>query len=231
MAKMSKTDLVSDVAVGNDAAGHSTRSEWVYERLLREIKLGHFGPGERLREAEVARTLGVSRTPVREALSRLHYRGLVELTPSGLMVSRLNRAQTIELFSMREVLEGTAAMFAAQYASPSEIEDLRQILDAFGQNLGNAARLAEINHLFHNAIYEAAHNRYLLRTLDELNDSLALLPSTTFTLPDRGQKSLDEHQAILDAIAGRQPQAAQEAISSHIRNAQMARLSMMLERS
>jgi DNA-binding GntR family transcriptional regulator len=211
------------------APGNSTRSEWVYERLLRDIKAGQFSRGDRLREADIAEALGVSRTPVREALLRLQHRGLVELTVGGLTVSRLSRLQLIELFSMREVLEGSAAMFAAQHAAPAEIAGLRELLALFEQFLADPARLAKINTEFHKAIYGAAHNRYLTRTLEELNDSLALLPSTTFTVPNRGTKSLAEHCRIVDAIEAREPERARLEAGEHIRHAQAARLSMMLE--
>lgn len=207
----------------------STRAEWVYARLLRGIKAGQFGRGERLREVDIAETLGVSRTPVREALFRLQHRGLVEPAAGGLVVSRLSRLQVIELFSMREVLEGSAAMFAAQHASPGEIVGLRQLIVAFEESMDKPARLATINTQFHQGIYEAAHNRYLTRTLEELNDSLALLPSTTFTVPNRGKNSLLEHRRIIDAIEKRDPESARREAAGHIRNAQAARLSMMMK--
>jgi DNA-binding GntR family transcriptional regulator len=216
-------------AFDDDAAnGKSTRSEWVYARLLRDIKVGKFSRGERLREVDIAEALGVSRTPVREALFRLQHRGLVEPAAGGLVVSMLSRLQVIELFSMREVLEGAAAMFAAQHASPGEIIGLRQLIAAFEQAIDKPARLATINGQFHQGIYEAAHNRYLMRTLDELNDSLALLPSTTFTVPNRAKSSLVEHRRVVDAIEARDPERARDEAAKHIRNAQAARLSMMM---
>lgn len=213
----------------DDASGKSLRSEWVYERLLKMIKEGRIGRGERLREADLAESLGVSRTPVREALFRLQHRGLVEATAGGLVVARLSRLQVIELFSMREVLESTAAMFAAQHASPGEITELRHLLALFEQHVNTPSKLATINADFHAAIYGAAHNRYLLRTLDEVNDSLALLPSTTFTVPNRGRKSYAEHKRIVDAIEARDPERAKTEAAAHIRNAEAARLSMMME--
>ncbi len=227
---MAVTPSRPDPAYDDDADGNkSTRSEWVYARLLRDIKAGQFSRGDRLREVDIAAALGVSRTPVREALFRLQHRGLVEPAAGGLVVSRLSRLQVIELFSMREVLEGSAAMFAAQHASPGEIVGLRQLLVAFEQSLDAPERLAAINGQFHQAIYEAAHNRYLMRTLEELNDSLALLPSTTFTVPNRAGKSLAEHRRIVDAIDARDPQRARHEAGEHIRNAQATRLSMMME--
>jgi DNA-binding FadR family transcriptional regulator len=130
---------------------------------------------------------------------------------------------------MREILEGSAARFAAQHASPSDIATLRQLATLFERSLGNASRLADVNREFHSAIYEAAKNRYLLRTLDELNDALALLPSTTFTVRGRPQKAIEEHAGILEAIERRDADAAERLARFHIQKAQEARLEMMFQ--
>ena len=212
-------------------AGQSktSRSRWVYEALRTAIQEGQYVRGDRIREEEVARLLGVSRTPVREALSRLQTGGLVEMASGGLVVAELSRSQINELYAMREILEGSAARFAAQHASPSEIASLRHIARAFEQSFGDSAKLAQINRELHGAIYEAAHNRYLTRTLNELHDALALLPSTTFTVPGRPESAVDEHARIIDAIEQRNADAAESVARHHIRRAQDARLAMMFD--
>jgi DNA-binding GntR family transcriptional regulator len=197
----------------------TSRSRWVYESLRTAIQEGQYVRGDRIREEEVARSLGVSRTPVREALSRLH--------TGGLVVAELSRSQIDELYAMREILEGSAARFAAQHASPSEIASLRHIARAFENAFGDSAKLAQINRELHGAIYEAAHNRYLTRTLNELHDALALLPSTTFTVSGRPELAVGEHARIIDAIEKRDADAAESVAREHIRRAQEARLAMM----
>ncbi|MCC5857484.1 MAG: GntR family transcriptional regulator [Ectothiorhodospiraceae bacterium] len=206
----------------------TSRAQWVYDALRAAIGEGRFRSGERILEEEVARSLGVSRTPVRAALSRLQSQGLLELAPGGLVVARLSRPQVLELYAMREILEGSAARFAAQHASPSEIASLYTLADAFSRSMGDPDRLARINREFHGAIYEAAHNRYLLRTLSELQDALTLLPGTTFTVNGRPEASVMEHGSIVAAIEGRDPDAAERAARHHIRKAQEARLEMMI---
>src|SRR3954464_13472158 len=107
-----------------DASGPRTRSrgDFVYESLRDAISDGRIAGGERVREEEVARNLGVSRTPVREALQRLQQRGVLVLGAGrGLVVPRLSQQQVIELYAMREILEGSAARFAALHASAAEI--------------------------------------------------------------------------------------------------------------
>ncbi len=211
------------------ASGKTSRARRVYEALRAAIQDGRYGRGERIREEEVARSLGVSRTPVREALSRLQSHGLLEMSSGGLVVAELTRPQVLELYAMREILEGSAARFAAQHASPSEIGSLRHVGRIFERSLGDPPKLARLNRDLHGGIYEAAHNRYLMRTLNELHDALALLTSTTFTVPGRPELAIGEHARIIDAIEKRDADEAERAAREHIRNAQQARLGMLYD--
>src|SRR6266850_8399395 len=105
-----------------------SRAEFVYESLRDAISDGRIAGGERVREEEVARNLGVSRTPVREALQRLQQRGLLVVGAGrGLVVAELRHDQVVELYAMREVLEGSAARFAAQRATEAEIAHLTRL--------------------------------------------------------------------------------------------------------
>ena len=230
MAKRSSTatNLEATASVRPDDSKVS-RAQWVYDVLRKGIRAGQYVRAERIREEEVARTLGVSRTPVREALSRLQARGLLEVAPGGLVVASLTRPQIHELYAMREILEGSAARFAAQHASSSDIATLRRLAVLFERSLGDPSKLAHVNREFHGAIYEAANNRYLLRTLDELNDALALLPSTTFTVTGRPEKAIEEHAEIVAAIERRDADSAERLARSHIQRAQEARLEMMFQ--
>lgn len=221
-----RTQAVATTAAEERSPGKS-RAGWVFERLKEQIQAGEYGRGDRVRESEVATALGVSRTPVREALARLQAVGLLELAAGGLVVAQLSRAHTVELYAMREILEGSAARFAAQHASPSEIANLHQLAAEFGRWLDNPERMARINLKLHGAIYEAAHNRYLLRTLGEIHDALALLPGTTFSVKGRPQAAMKEHAAIIEAIEKRDPDAAEMAARLHISRAQEARLTLL----
>ncbi|WP_366656217.1 GntR family transcriptional regulator [Fodinicurvata sp. EGI_FJ10296] len=212
---------------GTKPAGRTSRAQWVYETLRAAIHRHHFTHGDRIREEDVARSLGVSRTPVREALSRLQSRGLLEMAPGGLVIAALARPQIMELYAMREILEGSAARFAALKASQAEIDSLYRIHEAFDRARESAPRMAQVNRDFHQGIYEAGHNRYLMRTLDELHDALTLLPSTTFTVTGRPVTALAEHGAILDAINARDADRAESLARDHIAHALKARLELM----
>ena len=133
----------------------------------------------------------------------------------------------IPLYAIREILEGSAARFAAQHATPSEIATLHQIADVFSQHLDDPAKLTELNRDIHSAIYEAAHNRYLLKNLNELQDTLALLQRTTFEVEGRGSLAVKEHADIISAIENRDPDQAERLARHHIRSAQLARMSLM----
>ncbi|WP_162300871.1 GntR family transcriptional regulator [Alkalilacustris brevis] len=204
-----------------------SRAHEIYEALITDLRKGKYRYGDRLRAEVLASEFGVSRTPVREALSRLQERGLLEMTPAGLAVTRLTRQHVLELYAAREVLEGSAARYAAQHASPSDIATMRDIARAFAESAGDSARTNHLNRMLHNAIYEAAHNRYLMTMLDGMNDTLMLLPTDTFDVPNRINATMREHEAILAAIEARDPDAAEAAARAHIREALQVRLSLM----
>src|SRR5215510_7621675 len=145
-------------AIDEEALRTRSRADFVYESLRDAIWDGRIAVGERVREEDVARNLGVSRTPVREALQRLQQRGLLVLGPGRrLVVAQLGHDEVVELYAMREILEGSAARFAAERATPEEIVTLYQLQE----QLKSAERDLHVtlNRRFHQAIYEAAHNR------------------------------------------------------------------------
>jgi DNA-binding GntR family transcriptional regulator len=204
-----------------------SRGDFVYDSLRDAIWEGRFAHGERLREEEIGRALGVSRTPVREALQRLQQRGLLTVGPGrSLIVAQLTKQQVFELYAMREILEGSAARFAAQHANATEIDILYRLQGELAKASDDALVLVKLNRRFHQAIYEAAHNHYLTQTLETLHDSLALLHSTTFRVPNRRGDSDEEHRSIVAAIERRDPDGAEKAAREHIRQAQKTRFEL-----
>ncbi|HYH39797.1 MAG TPA: GntR family transcriptional regulator [Azospirillum sp.] len=211
-----------------DSEHDSSRGEWAYGRLKKEIESGTMAPGSRVRENEIAERLGISRTPVREALRRLESEGLVVHAPhQGSIIAELDHQAVIELYDMRETLEGTAARYAARHASEAEIQDLTELVESEQENAGDIAALAQLNRAFHAALYRAGHNRYLLKALLSLSDAMILLGGTTLAVPDRFPAAHAEHLAIIAAITERDPDRAEAAARTHIRNAQRARLKLL----
>lgn len=204
-----------------------------YDRLLQAIDNGALPPGSRLRESELAKRFGISRTPVREALKRLEAQGLVtHEAHHGAVVASLNYSEITELYYLRGVLEGTAARLAAVHATDTEVEILQEMVVADRQLVGgNAGKLAHTNRKFHLQLHLSARNRFLNAVLDTMRLSLVLLAGTTLRAPNRDVESIDEHDAIVRAIAAHDPDAAEAAARTHIRNAFKARVRLNLEES
>jgi DNA-binding GntR family transcriptional regulator len=207
--------------------------EAVFRSLCEALQAGSYRAGDRLREEEVAQRLKVSRTPVREALGRLAARGFVEPAGGrGLIVRNLDISEVLELYAMREIMEGAAARLAAEHASAPEIDALRDIEQAFVEASATdaaemAGEMARLNRAFHEAICRAARNRYLDNASRELQDWIALLGPTTFTVLGRPSTSHGEHQAIIDAIAVRDGGHAEQLARTHIREALRCRLKLL----
>jgi len=201
--------------------------EAVYRALREALRSGVYKPGDRLREEEVANRLKVSRTPVREAFGRLVSKGLVVPGQGrGLIVRRLDQAEVVELYAMREILEAAAARLAARHASEPEIEALRDIEKDF-EAASDAAEMARLNRIFHESIFAASRNRYLDSALQELQDAIALLGSTTFTVDGRPSPAAAEHRALIEAMAARDGDKADALARAHIHEALRARLKLM----
>lgn len=212
--------------------GQESRGEIAYARLKEAIQAGELKPGQRIREIEMADRLEMSRTPVREALRRLEADGLLTFAPyRGMVIAELDHQAVMELYQMREVLEGTAAGLAARHASEAEIAVLRDIMASDPGDFADPRQLAQHNRQFHGALYRAAHNRYLLKTLNVLRDAMALLGMTTLSLTGRSDTAREEHAAIVQAVEARDPAAAETAARAHIRSAQRARIRIMFGES
>ena len=202
--------------------------EAVFRSLCEALQAGTYRSGDRLREEEVAQRLKVSRTPVREALGRLAARGFVEPSGSrGLIVRSLDIGEVLELYAMREILEGAAARLAAEHASQIEIDAMADLEQAFAKHSDDVGQLASLNRTLHESICRAARNRYLDNASRELQDWIGLLGSTTFSVTGRPTTSHREHAAIIKAIAKRDGDKAEELARAHIREALRCRLKML----
>jgi DNA-binding GntR family transcriptional regulator len=207
------------------------RGELVYRQIRDAIQAGELTPGTRVREVDLAQWLGTSRTPVREALGRLQNDGLVANDlQRGMIVTELDHQMVDELYLMREVLEGTAAGLAAKYATDTEIALLRRLAERDRAHDGSPAEHSSNNKFFHDKLYLSAHNRYLLKTVSTLRESMALLGHTTLALPGRSSTAIDEHEAIIAAIERRDSAAAEAAARAHIRVAYQARMQVLFDK-
>jgi len=200
----------------------------IYKRILGAIEDGSLAPGTRLREADLAKHYGVSRTPIREGLKRLESQGLAIHEPNrGMVIPVLDNDQLNELYVVRVVLEGTVARLAAQHATQAEIEVLHEMVEADSAMTGDAAALATSNRAFHRRLTSASHNRFLAAQIGHLKQSLLLLSGTTFDDPLRREQAIEEHARIVEAIRLRDVDAAEAAGRAHIEAAHKARIRAM----
>ena len=195
-----------------------------FERIMLHIQSGALPPGTTIKDVQIAAEFGVSRTPVREALQRLETQSMLKRDGRSLIVAALDHNQLAELYTVRTELEALAARLAARHATPEEIRVLAGMIDEDRASLGDPPALARANRRFHHQIHLASHNRYLVQQLNLVHRSMALMARTTLAAKGRDSVTLDEHQAIVDAIGKRDEAGAEQALRRHISMAYETRL-------
>jgi len=206
------------------SVGSKSSHKDAYNLILEAIDTGLFKPGDRLVESDLAERFGVSRTPIREALQRLETQSLLARDGRSLIVSTLDHNQKTELYAVRTELEGLAARLAARHATIEEVRVLGDLVVSDRDLLGDPSALSWANRRFHKQIHLASHNRYLVQQLDLVHRSMALMATTSLAVEGRSETALDEHQAIVDAIAQRDEERAFAALRGHISEAFVTRL-------
>jgi len=197
-----------------------------YGLILEAIDTGVYRPGDRLVESELAERFGVSRTPIREALQRLETQSLLTRDGRSLIVASLDHNQLAELYVVRGELEGLAARLAARHATPEEVRVLSDMLEADRALVNDPKALSRANRRFHHQIHLASHNRFLVRQLDLVHRSMALLATTSLEVDGRPVGTLDEHAAIVQAIKDGDGDEADRALRDHISKAFVTRLKL-----
>jgi DNA-binding GntR family transcriptional regulator len=210
---------------GREDKHYGSRSEYVYQMMRKSIEAGELKPGDRVMENEIAERLEVSRTPVRDALRRLESDGMMVIEPRvGLKVASLSRNSILELYLMRELLEGTAAGLCALHATELELMELEDLVRKEKTLKGDYEGLARHNRRFHEAIYHGAHNRYLEKSLNAVNDSMWLLGRSQMYRPERADEAYEQHRQLLEAILSRDNVTAEKLARAHIAAAKKVRL-------
>ncbi len=192
---------------------------------------GTFFPGKRLKETDLALELGISRSPIREALKVVEQEGLIVVEPwKGLSIAKLTRVQMLELFSYREVFEVMAIEMACESITAERLDLLSELVD--DHLLSDDVTLADLarnNQEFHQTIYEATQNDFLKASVGTLRTLLALMPSETFRQPGRTATILEEHRAIVGGLKARDTEMAKAAIRTHIRNSAKSHMSLIVK--
>jgi DNA-binding GntR family transcriptional regulator len=194
----------------------------VAELLRQRIYAHELEPGSWIDEQDLAAQYGISRTPLREALKVLASEGLVTLKPRrGCYVTEISVQDLNDIFPLLALLEGRCALEATRHARPEDIKRLLTIHETLEQAAarGETDRFFQANQVFHDAVQTLAGNRWLAQMIQDLRKVVKLTRMLSLSLEGRLQQSLDEHRVIIKAIQGKNPEAAEQAMSSHLLSA------------
>lgn len=193
--------------------------EVVCETLRQAIRTGVLKPGERLMEIQLADELGVSRTPVREAIRKLELEGYVIMMPRrGTYVANLSIRDVNEVFEIRTSLDSLASGLAAERITDEELERLERLLVSIGDGIENndMDKIVEADTQFHDLLYQASRNARLVGIIYNLREQLTRFRTTSMAYPGRLKETLEEHSRIVEAIAEGNVELAQKAAEDHM---------------
>ncbi|WP_346355195.1 GntR family transcriptional regulator [Azotosporobacter soli] len=207
--------------------------EVVCETLRNAIVAGTLKPGERLMEIQVAEELGVSRTPVREAIRKLELEGFVVMIPRrGTYVSDLSIKDVNEVYEVRTALDVLAAGLAVERITEEELEEMERLLVIFGECIeaNDLDKIVEADGKFHDILYKATRNERLVGIVNNLREQLTRFRSLSMSYPGRLKDMLEEHTRLVEALGQRNASVARKLANDHMANAEQTLLKTMLER-
>ncbi|MDI6601951.1 MAG: GntR family transcriptional regulator [Thermoanaerobacteraceae bacterium] len=210
----------------------SSISDKVFDLLKNAILSGELKPGERLIERKLSEKLGISRTPVREAIQKLKSQGLaVQLPRKGAVVSMVTPKEVIDVFNIREVLEGLAARLAAENANKRQINQLNRVLNEMEEcmALNNEEELENLHIKFHEAIYKVAGNEKLYQMLINLQEYIRTYTHVGYSFHGRREEATMEHRQIVREIESHNANRAEYYAKKHIGNSRDAYISKLEE--
>lgn len=193
----------------------------VFQTLRQAILRGELEPGERLMEIHLANRLGVSRTPIREAIRKLELEGLVLMIPRrGAEVAEITEKNLRDVLEVRCALEELAVQLACDRIDEDGIQNLREAAERFREVLDSddITKIAEADVEFHDVIFAATDNRRLIQLLNNLREQMYRYRIEYLKKKECYPQLLDEHKAIIEAIAGRDKDMATRITGQHINN-------------
>ena len=204
--------------------------ETVCEALRDAIRRGILEPGERLMEVQLAEELGISRTPVREAIRKLEQEGYVIMMPRrGTYVSSVSVHDVKEIFEIRSALESLSTGLATRRIEPEELEKLRALLTEIEGHIErkDIDKIVATDIEFHGLLYQVSRNDRLVTIISNLKEQLARFRTLSMSYPGRLQETLEEHRAMVEAIAAGDVEAARDAAERHMERAEETLLKAM----
>lgn len=193
----------------------------VFHKIREDILSGKYKQNEELKETAIGTELGVSRTPVREALRQLELEGLVNIIPNkGAYVIGITPKDIKDIYVMRSVMEGLCAKWATEFITADQIAELDEIndLSEYHFNKERYDQVLELDNRFHEVLYLASSSRMLFHTLSDYHHYLERVRKRTLSSKDRVIHTIEEHRAIVEAIRTKNADKAEYLANQHIMN-------------
>ena len=193
----------------------------IFNILRQQILDGKYLPGDSLIETRLAEELGVSRTPIREAIRQLELEGLVDSIPNkGVIVRGISEKDIEDIYTIRKVLEGLAAKWAVEKIDDEELNNLKDKFELmeFYTKKGDIEQVAKLNTMFHEVIFNATKSSVLKHILTDFQYYVQWARYASLKVPGRAQEALEEHKMILDAFMSRDNENAEKLVTGHIIN-------------
>lgn len=192
----------------------------VYESIREDILGGRYQQNTELKEAAIGAELGVSRTPVREALRQLELEGLVKIIPNrGAYVNMITSKDVKDIYVIRAMLEGLCARWATEEITQEQLDGMEETLclTEYHTRKENYEKLYELDSLFHEQLYSASGSRILNHVLSDFHDYVKKVRKVTIASQSRSVKSTEEHRAIFEAIREKDADRAEELARQHVK--------------
>lgn len=202
-----------------DIQNHRPLREIVYEELKMQILTGKIVPGTRMMEVELAEDMGVSRTPIREAIRKLEKEGLITIEPRrGAYASQISVKDMVDILEVRQDMEGLAAFFAASRMNEEQMKELKKESDSYNLAVaeGNTENMIAHDTKFHRIIVESCNNSILTHMVEQLQELVLRFRYIYYGEFRRAEKMPEEHRQILEAIRDGRAEDARAAADIHI---------------
>ncbi|MCI6420854.1 MAG: GntR family transcriptional regulator [Firmicutes bacterium] len=202
------------------ANGKSLRGQ-VFDKIRSDILKGRYQKGDELVECTIGKEMGVSRTPVREAIRQLELEGLVQLIPNkGAFVTGISASDVRDIYLIRSRLEGLAARMAAEHISSEQLAEMEEtiVLSDYHVKKEHFEQVCEMDGKFHKLLYAASGSRILEHTLTDFHQYVQRVRMASITNRIRMHKSNSEHEKILEAIRNKDGDQAEKVAAEHISN-------------
>ena len=193
----------------------------VFQSIREDILSGRYEQNTELKEAAIGAELGVSRTPVREALRQLELEGLVTIIPNrGAYVNMITAKDVQDIYVIRSMLEGLCARWATQSITAEQLDSMEETLclSEYHTSKKNYEKLYELDSLFHEQLYEAGGSRILIHILSDFHDYVKMVRKATISTSSRSVTSTEEHRAIFEAIKEKDPDKAEALAKEHVKH-------------